>query len=107
MRRIPLRRWLASLLGVLVLVQAGVVPALEGTDAGPIHRFESKHDASCFVGHDHSICVQSAANRSLAAGPVAQVPPVVTIALHAPHAAAPRTSSSPVSGGRPRAPPIG
>jgi hypothetical protein len=106
MRKIDLRRMLASVLGVLVLVQAAVVPALETTDAGPRVQLESKHDASCLVGHDHSICVQTAANRSLTAAAVPQSLPVVTVALHAPQGAERRHSGSPTTGGRPRAPPI-
>jgi hypothetical protein len=94
------------LVGALLVLQGMVVPALETTDAGPRVVLESKHDASCLVGHDHSICIQTAANRSLTAAAVPQSLPVVTVALQTPQSAGRRHSSSPITGGRPRAPPI-
>lgn len=99
------RRVLSPLAGALLLLQAVVVPALEATDAGPRAVLESQHDASCLVGHDHSICTQTGANRALSARTVAHPFAVLSVAMatllqpsHPPLRALER-------GGRPRAPP--
>jgi hypothetical protein len=59
-----LRARLSPFLGALLLLEAVLVPALEIEDTSRAV-LESEHsDATCVVGHDHSICIQVGANRA-------------------------------------------
>jgi hypothetical protein len=101
------RGTLWSLVGAVLLLQGLLVPMLESTDDGAKVVLESDHSAAtCAVGHDHSICVQSGSNRAVAAPPVQHHVPAFTVAFAA--LALPRLVHSVVSerGHSPRAPPV-
>jgi hypothetical protein len=63
--RRPHKALIASLAGALLLLQGWLVPRLEADDSGHRTVLESEHsDATCVVGHDHTICMQVGANRA-------------------------------------------
>src|SRR4051812_25861299 len=105
MSRSAFRRALSPLVGALLLLQAAVVPALEATDAGPRVVLESRHDASCRVGHDHSICTQAGANRSIVSGSATAVLAAATVEIAAPLGVGQPPARAVERGSRPRAPP--
>jgi hypothetical protein len=94
------------MLGALMLLQGLLVPALEATDAVRGAVLESEHSvATCVSGHDHSICVQTGANRTLGAGAIRHHLPVLAISFAAPPGTAMIHSAGRALGHSTRAPP--
>ena len=78
--RHPLRASLASLAGAILLLQGLLVPTLEADGSQRRAVLESEHsDATCVVGHDHTICLQVGANRTAAPHGVHLPLPVVAL----------------------------
>ena len=97
---------MSSLVGALLLLQSLLVPMLETTDGSQRVVLESEHSAAtCAVGHDHSICIQAGANRTLATGVVRYHLNVVPISFAAPKEVVPLHSAALDRGHSTRAPP--
>jgi hypothetical protein len=63
----PLRACAAAFAGAILLLQGLLVPSLEADGSTRRAVLESEHsDATCVVGHDHTICLQVGANRAVA-----------------------------------------
>jgi hypothetical protein len=80
---------------------------LETTDGGRRAVLESEHTAgTCAIGHDHSICIQAGANRTLAPSGLRIRLPLLAIAFAAPAGAAQVYSAALERGHSTRAPPV-
>ena len=104
--RRPLNSLLALLAGALVLLQGLLVPALEADGSSRRAVLESEHsDATCVVGHDHTICLQVGANRANTAHGVRLPAPVVALLQNGDHSSAGRPELKLELAKHPRGPP--
>ena len=104
--RRPPKALLAFLAGAMLLLQGLLVPQLEADGSSRRAVLESEHsDASCVVGHDHTICMQVGANRAHTTPAVRFHLPVLALTrtLHASPVA--RVQHAVELAGQPRGPP--
>ena len=71
-----LRRLLAPATATALVALSVLVPMLDaaGGDARPT--LETEHDTRCVIGHDHTICTQTSANRALPRATTGEPPAV-------------------------------
>ena len=74
-----MRAWVSPFLGALLLSEALFLPGLERGEGARRAVLESEHSAAtCVVGHDHTICIQTGANRAATSNVVRPQLPVVS-----------------------------
>ena len=79
---------------------------LETTDGARRVVLESEHSAAtCAAGHDHSICIQAGANRTLTTDVVRHLPELLSVAFPPPVGVIPVHSVALERGHSTRAPP--
>jgi hypothetical protein len=94
------------MVGAFLLLQSLLVPMLETAEGARRVVLESEHSAaSCVVGHDHSICIQAGANRTLTTSVVRPLLQVLAISFAAPTKVVPLHSAALDRGHSTRAPP--
>lgn len=102
-----MRAWVSPLLGGLLLLEALFLPGLERGEGTRRAVLESEHStATCVVGHDHTICIQTGANRAAKSDVVSsQLPVVSPSTLHQGPATSRSTAPVELAGNPPRGPP--
>lgn len=101
------RASVSALLAALTVASGTVAPLLERGTLEPETGIESEHDLSrCAHAHDHRLCTQMGANRSIVAPPVDHRPLHGLLRAAAATAVARAHTPSPREGHAPRAPPL-